>query len=140
MGKPITTSELSPGVTTGTWFRVPRKPILTVIRWQTITTAFLGLFAAYVWGWHGAVSAVLGGLVSISGAVVFLWIASRAKPQSPEAGLYVALKAQAAKIGSMLALLLAVLLIYKSVVVLALVAAFLITVVIFSFALFVRGA
>lgn len=140
MGKPITTSEISQGGEAATWFRVPRKPILTVIRWQAVTTVLLSGLAAFAFGFHWALSTALGGLVSICGAFVFLVIASRAHPRSPEAGLYVALKAQAAKIGSMLALLLAILFIYKSVVVLALIATFLITVIIFSLALFVRGA
>ena len=140
MGKPITTSELSQGGKAVTWFQVPRKPILSVIRWQAVATVLFAVLAGYAWGGHGALSAALGGLISIVGAITFLLVASRGKPTSPAGGLYVALKAQGAKVGVMLFLLLVALLAYESVAVLALIATFLITVVIFSLALFVRGA
>ena len=50
--------------------RTLSKPIRTVLRWQLIATLALTLIAAAVTGVHGALSAFLGGTVSVCAGLV----------------------------------------------------------------------
>ncbi|WP_202966853.1 hypothetical protein, partial [Escherichia coli] len=44
--------------------RIDSKPMRTAMRWQIYATAGLGLLAGLFIGVHGAVSAVLGGIIN----------------------------------------------------------------------------
>lgn len=116
------------------------KPIRTVLRWQLLATAALTLVAGIWAGAHGAFSALLGGAVSIFSGLAAAGVASLGKAESAGGVLLIALGAEAVKVGLIVILLWLVLATYKDAVVLAVVAAFIATVLIFAMAFFVREA
>lgn len=138
MARPVTTSELFRCEERRGVFGVPSKAISTVLRWQIAATAVLAAAAGYLAGIHGALSAILGGGVSVVAGLVFVAVAGWRKVRSAEGVLLSALRAEGAKIGAIVILLWLVLSLYKHVVILAFFAAFAVTVIIFSLAFFVR--
>jgi ATP synthase protein I len=114
------------------------KPIRTVFRWQLLATAVSMLIAGAWAGVHGALSAGLGGAVSMSSGLASAIVASLGKAQSAGGIVVAALTAEAVKIGLIVTLLWFVLAHYDRVVVIAFVGSFLVTVVIFAMAFFVR--
>jgi len=114
------------------------KPIRTVLRWQVVATAALALIAGALTGGHGALSAALGGGVSICSGLASAVVASMGKAQSAEAALLRVLRAEAVKIGLIVILLWLVLATYRDVAVLVFLGTFVVTVVIFAMAFFVR--
>jgi ATP synthase protein I len=123
--------------------RLQSKPIRTVFRWQVTATAALTLVAGFLAGVHGALSAALGGLVSIFAGLGFVLVASMGKSAPGRSGsageaILAALRAEAVKIGLIVVLLLLVLTTYPDVVVLAFIGSFILTVLIFTLAFFVR--
>jgi ATP synthase protein I len=114
------------------------KPIRTVLRWQLIVTAALALGAAAVAGPDGALSAALGGMISICAGLVSAVVASWGKAESAGGVLLGALRAEGIKIGLMVILLWLVLATYRDVVALALLASFALTMLIFTMAFVVR--
>ncbi len=116
------------------------KPIRTVLRWQLMATAAMTLVAGIWAGAHGAWSALLGGSVSIFSGLAAAGVASLGKADSAGGVLLIVLGAEAVKIGLIVILLWLVLATYKDAVVLAVVASFAVTVLIFALAFFVREA
>lgn len=114
------------------------KPIRTVLRWQLLATAALTLVAGIWAGAHGALSALLGGAVSIFSGLVAAGVASLGKAESAGEVLLIALGAEAVKVGLIVLLLWLVLATYKDAVVLAVMATFIATVLIFAMAFLVR--
>jgi ATP synthase protein I len=119
-------------------FRIHSKPIRKVLRWQLVTTMALALPFAYGAGLPGGLSALLGGAVSVVAGLAFAFVAGRPKGTTLEGTLITALKAEAAKIGTIVVLLWLVFAIYGDLVAVAFLATFITTVVIFSMAFFVR--
>ena len=117
---------------------VLRRPIRTVLRWQLIATAVLTLAGGLLAGIDGALSAALGGAVSVVAGWVSAVVAAKGKAQSAGSVLIGALRAEAVKIGLIALLLWLVLATYESVVAPALFGSFVITVLIFTMAFFVR--
>jgi ATP synthase protein I len=115
-----------------------RRPVRTVLLWQAAATAVLTLAAGLLAGVDGALSAVLGGLVSIVAGWASAVVAAKGKAQSAGGVLVNALRAEAVKIGLIAFLLWLVLTTYENVVAPALLGSFVITVVIFTMAFFVR--
>ena len=115
-----------------------RKPIRTVLRWQLIAAAALTLAGGILAGVHGALSAALGGAVSISAGLVSAVVASKGKAQSAAEVLGGALMAEGVKIGLIVLLLWLVLATYDDVVAPAFFGSFIVTVLIFGMAFFVR--
>jgi ATP synthase protein I len=115
-----------------------RKPIRTVLRWQLIATAALTLAGGVLAGVDGALSAALGGAVSVSAGWVAAVVASKGKAQSAGDVLVGALMAEGVKIGLIVILLWLVLATYEGVVAPAFFGSFLVTVLIFGMAFFVR--
>ena len=115
-----------------------RKPVLTVLRWQCAATAGLVVISAIVAGWHGAVSALAGGLISITAGLAAALVASMGDAKSAGGVVMAALRAEAVKLGLAVLLLWLVLVNYDAAVVGALVAAFVVTLLIFAMAFFVR--
>ena len=114
------------------------KPIRTVLRWQLLATAVLTL-AAGVWtGAHGALSASLGGLISVSAGWASGIVASLGKAESAGGILHSALRAEGVKIGLIVILLWLVLATYRDVVMPVFLGSFVLTVLIFAMAFFVR--
>jgi ATP synthase protein I len=119
-------------------FGVLRRPIRTVLRWQMIATAVLALAGGLLAGIDGALSAALGGAVSMVAGGVSAVVASKGKGRSAGDVLVGALRAEAVKIGLIAFLLWVVLATYENVVAPALFGSFVITVLIFTMAFFVR--
>lgn len=115
-----------------------RKPIRTVLRWQLIATAALTLAGGILAGVDGALSAALGGAVSVCAGGVAAVVASKGKAQSAGDVLVGALMAEGVKIGLIVLLLWLVLATYEGVVAPAFFGSFLVTVLIFGMAFFVR--
>jgi ATP synthase protein I len=114
------------------------KAIRTVLQWQLAATAALALLAGFVAGEHGALSAALGGAVSLSAGWASGMVAGMGKTRSAGGILVGALRAEGVKIGLIAVLLGAVLAIYQDVVVMAFLGTFIVTAIIFSMAFFVR--
>jgi ATP synthase protein I len=116
------------------------KPIRTVLRWQVMATAVLTLVAGGLAGVHGALSAALGGSVSIFPGIASAVVASLRKADSAGGVLLIVLGAEAVKIGLMVILLWVVLATYRDVIVLAFIGTFVASVLIFTMAFLVREA
>lgn len=114
------------------------KPIRTVLLWQVAATAVMALLAAAFAGGHGAASAAAGGLASIVAGITSALLASMGGAKSAGGVLLSALRAEAVKIGLALLVLWLVLTHYGDVVVGAVLGAFIVTMLIFSMAFFVR--
>lgn len=114
------------------------KPVLTVLRWQVAATAALSLVAALAAGLQGAASAAAGGAISVAAGLAAAWLASRASASSPGRALAGALRAEAVKLGLALFLVWLVLKNYPQTVVAAFLGTFVVTMLIFAMAFFVR--
>ncbi|HEX7053895.1 MAG TPA: ATP synthase subunit I [Burkholderiales bacterium] len=114
------------------------KPVLTVLRWQVAATLALSLAAAVAAGMHGAASAAAGGAVSMVAGLASAWLAARTSTRSPGRALAGALRAEAVKIGLALFLVWLVLANYPQTVVAAFLGTFVVTMLIFAMAFFVR--
>lgn len=114
------------------------KPVYTVLRWQLIATVALALAAGWLSGMHGAASAIAGGLVSMTAGIAAAFVASRGDTKSAGGLVVGALRAEGVKIGLIAVLLWLVLKTYAEVVVVAFIASFIVTVLIFAMAFFVR--
>ncbi len=107
-----------------------------VIGLQVLATIIAASIAAWRAGAHGATSAALGGLISIISGLVFALLTARSKVRSAGEVLLVAFKAEAAKLFLAIVLLWLVLATYQDVVVAALIGSFIVSILIFSMALF----
>jgi ATP synthase protein I len=114
------------------------KPIRTVLLWQFAVTAAMSVVAALLAGVHAAISVAAGGSVSIVAGMASALVASLGKARSAGGVLVGALRAEAVKIGLALVLLWLVLTNYGEAVVGAFLGAFVVTMLIFSMAFFVR--
>jgi ATP synthase protein I len=114
------------------------KPIRTILRWQVMATAALTLLAWFMAGVHGALSAALGGAVSILSGLGSAVVASMGKAESAGGILLAVLRAEAVKLGLIVILIWLVLATYQDVVAAAFLGSFVATVLIFSMAFFVR--
>jgi len=110
-----------------------------VIGLQVLATIIAASIAAWIEGVHGAISAALGGLISIIAGLVFVLLAAtsvESKGRSAGEVLFAALKAEAAKLFLAMVLLWLVLATYQEVVVVGLLGSFVVSILIFSMALF----
>jgi ATP synthase protein I len=118
------------------------RPIRTVLKWQLIATAAVAVLAGVWSGGHGAISAALGGLVNLSAGVVYAFLLGVGLRASPVPGAAVALgamiRAEGGKLFVIIGGLWSILSTYKDIVPGAFFAAFAITVILFSMAIFVR--
>jgi ATP synthase protein I len=114
------------------------KPVLTVLKWQIAATAVAAAAAALIAGEHGAFSAAAGGAVSIAAGMASALVAALGRAESAGGVLVGALRAEAVKIGLALVLLWLVLSNYAQVAVGVLLGTFIVTMLIFSMAFFVR--
>jgi len=103
-----------------------------------IATAALALAGGVLAGEHGALSAALGGAVSLGAGWASASIAATGKAESAGGVLVSALKAEGVKLGVIAFLLGLVLVVYAEVVVPAFLGSFMATALIFSMAFFVR--
>jgi ATP synthase protein I len=118
--------------------RIQSKPVRTVLVWQVVVTACLASAAGLMAGIHGAASATLGGLVSFVSGLVFAMVMQSTGLKSADATIIAALRAEGAKIGLAVILLWLVLALYKDVVLIVFIGSFILTILVFSMAFFVR--
>lgn len=109
------------------------------MRLQAIVTAAAVLLSGWFAGVHGAVSALLGGLIGIAGSLAFARIATKSKAKSADDVLVSALKAEGVKLSLMIGLLIGVLMAYREAVVGVLVATFVASAVLFGMGAFARS-
>ena len=107
-----------------------------VIGSQVLATIIIASIAAWITGVHGAISAALGGLISVIAGLAFVLLIARNKVRSPGEVLLVAFKAEAAKLFLAIALLWLVLTFYQNVVIVGVIGSFVVSILIFSMALF----
>jgi ATP synthase protein I len=107
---------------------------------QAIAAVVLALLAGWLAGSHGAISAGLGGLVSMIAGLGFALMVANKKNSSAEGVLRDAFRAEAVKIVLAIMLLWLVFRVYQDVVAVALIGVFCITILIFGMALFVPEA
>jgi len=116
------------------------KAIQTVLRWQLLATAAMTLVFGVVASVHGAVSAMLGGLVSVGAGLAFSIVISLSKTDSAWRALATAFRAEATKIAVATVLLWLVFATYRDVVALGFIGSFAVSILIFAMAFFVREA
>jgi ATP synthase protein I len=116
------------------------RPFRTVLAWQVGWTVLAASLAGWWAGRHGALSAALGGAIAIAGCLAFAWLVARNRALTADGILLIALKAEAVKVLVLFGLLAIVLATYKNVVVVALIGSFIVSILIFGFAFFVRDA
>ena len=114
------------------------KPIRTVLRWQLAATAAMTIAAALLSGAPAAGSAAAGGLISVVAGLASAFVASRSDAKSAGGILFGALRAETVKIGLAVLLLWLVLANYGEAAVGVLVGSFVVTMLIFAMAFFVR--
>jgi len=116
----------------------PSFPVRRVAGWQAIASLLIAVIAGWWAGWHGALSALLGGLINIAAGVVFAVVIALDGPPSAAATVRTALRAEAAKIAVIVLQLWLILTTYRDVVHVAFFSAFVITVLVSQAAILVR--
>jgi ATP synthase protein I len=109
-----------------------------VLLGQALFTGTAMVLGAYLAGFHGAVSAGLGGAVSMASMLLFWLVASTVKSGSAGEVLLTAFRAEAVKIVFMFAALWLVMALYKDVIAVGFIGSFAVTVLISTMAIFVR--
>jgi ATP synthase protein I len=118
--------------------RALSRPIRTVLAWQFAVTAAMALAAWLLADPETALSAAAGGAVSMLAGLASALVASLGKAKCAGGVLVGALRAEAVKISLALLLLWLVLANYAEVVVGVFLGVFVVTMVVFSMAFFVR--
>jgi len=113
------------------------RPVRSVLRWQGLLTAAAITLAAYFAGIHGAVSAGLGGAISMASGLLFALIATVHKGRTADDVLVTAFRAEAVKIVFIVLTLWLVLSAYRNVVAVIFIGTFVATIVVSSMAFFV---
>ncbi|HEX7811161.1 MAG TPA: ATP synthase subunit I [Burkholderiales bacterium] len=109
----------------------------TVLLWQALLTVAAAMLAAYFSGPHGALSAGLGGAVSMAAGLLFASIATVRRGRTAADVLLTAFKAEGAKLLFIVVALGLVMMAYKNVVAAVLIGTFIATILIQSMAFFV---
>ena len=125
--------ETTPGVH-------PVGALRTVLRWQLIAVGVLTLLAAFLWGFHGAVSAVLGGAINVVAGAVYGWRVTRVEARTAGDAVVTLLRAWGIKVLLIIVGLFLVLRFYKGIVPAAFIVAFVVTVGVFAAAVAVGDA
>jgi len=115
------------------------QPIRRVLRWQAAATVVMAVIGGLWHGWHGALSAVLGGVVNITSVVVYAVILAISKPASAGGTVAALFRAEAGKILVIIVQLWLVLVTYRQVDFVVFFASFVITVLLFRMALLERN-
>ena len=114
------------------------KPIRNVLKWQAIATLAIAAVAGAFAGVHGALSAVLGGIVNLSACVIYAVVLGWSKPVTAGGTVIAMFRAEASKILVIILQLWLVLTTYRDIVPAAFFLTFVITVLLFAMALLAR--
>jgi ATP synthase protein I len=114
------------------------RPIRLVLAWQALATLAIAAVAGLWAGGHAALSAALGGVVTLSATVVYAFVLGLGRAATAGATVVAMLRAEACKILAIVVQLWLVLSLYKDVVAAALITAFVVTVLLFRVAFLSR--
>jgi ATP synthase protein I len=114
------------------------RPVRTALLWQAFITGAVAVAAAYLKGSHGALSAILGGGISMVAGLLFASIATQRRGANVGDVLLTAFKAEGAKIAFIVLGLWLVLATYRNAVAVVLIGTFIATTLVSSMALFIR--
>jgi ATP synthase protein I len=115
------------------------RPVRIVLLWQALLTVAALTFTAYVSGLHGALSAALGGAISMAAGLLFASIATVRRGRPAGDVLLTAFKAEGAKLLFIVIALGLVMTAYRNVVPAVLIGTFIATILISSMAFFVSN-
>ena len=107
-----------------------RYPAARIASWQAIASVIVAVPAGWLAGWHGFVSALLGGLVNVTAGIVFAMLVSIGGPVTATGTLRTMLRAEAAKIIVIVLQLWVLIGMYRQMVYAAFFAAFVVTVLV----------
>lgn len=116
----------------------PSFPLGRIAGWQSLAALAVGAAAGSWAGLHGALSALLGGLVNLSAGVVYGVIVRLGRAATPTDTMRTMVRAEAAKITLIVLQLWLVLTTYRDVVAAALLAGFVVTVLVSTAAILMR--
>jgi F0F1-type ATP synthase assembly protein I len=114
------------------------KQIRAVLKYQIIATLSIAVVIGAIGGVHWAVSALLGGLTSLLGGATYGVLLSKVGKGSAENALVGMMRAESAKILVIVVLLWLVFASYAQVFGAGFIGTFIVTTLIFSFAIFIR--
>jgi ATP synthase protein I len=115
-----------------------RYPVGRVAGWQLLAIAAVAGAGGWWAGWHGALSAFLGGIVNICAGVVFALLVRLGRPRTAAATVRTMIRAEAAKIAVIVLQLWLVLKSYPEIVHATFIAAFVLTVLVSQAAILIR--
>ena len=115
-----------------------RYPLRRVVGWQLIATGIIAAAGALGWGWHGALSGLLGGITNVAASAAYAVVVGLAIPASAGGTLVTAFRAEAIKIVLIVVQLWLVLTMYADVVHAVFFAAFVVTVLVTQAAILIR--
>jgi ATP synthase protein I len=115
------------------------KPIRRVLKWQAGATVAMAVIAGLWLGRHGALSAMLGGVVNITALVVSAVVMGISNPASAGGTVAALFRAEASKVLVIILQLCLVMLTYRDVVPAVFFGTFVITVLLFPVALLERN-
>ncbi len=118
--------------------RITSKPIRTVLRWQVYAAFVVALAAGLMVGWHGAISAVLGGGINQIADLAYALLVSGGGIRTAGNTLRALFRAEGVRILLIVFLLGWVLTGYKDVVHPALFLSFVVSVIVFRAAILVK--
>jgi ATP synthase protein I len=119
-------------------FALKSKPVQAVLRWQIYVTVAVAFFASFWAGGHGAVSALLGGLINLNAGIVFAFVVSRSDAKSAAGTIRTLVRAEASKIALIVLQFWLVLTTYEKVEHLFFFATFVVTILLTRVAFLVR--
>ncbi len=118
--------------------RITSKPIRTVLRWQFVATVVIALGAGLWAGWHGAISAVLGGLANQIADLAYALLVSGGGIRTAGQTLRTLFRAESVRVLLIVVLLGTVLTSYKDVIHPILFLSFVVSVLVFRAAILVK--
>lgn len=118
---------------------IKNRPLYIVLRMQLLATIAVAVVVWFFLGMQGAISASLGGVVSVVSSAAFAVIVSRHKGYTAGEAIRTALRAESIKIVLTVGLLWLVFKFYEDVNALAFIGAFILTVLVHSVALLVAN-
>ena len=116
---------------------IKNRPLNIVLHLQLLITLVVVVVIWFVLGFHGAVSAMLGGAVNVISSAAYAMIVSRHKGYTAEGTVRTALRAEAVKIILTVSLLWMVFKNYEDVNAFAFIGTFILNVLVYSTALLV---
>jgi F0F1-type ATP synthase assembly protein I len=116
----------------------PRYPAGRIAFWQLLASAVVAGGGGWWAGWHGVLSALLGGVVNVSAGVVYATLVRFGRAETAAATVRAMIRADAAKITVIVLQLGLVFANYPDIVPGAFIAAFVITVLVAQAAILIR--